>query len=285
MDKSKDRNDKMKKFFKSLSGYLKTKIEYERITGFNAIDNNIYTKIDFGKEEYDLHSIYFKEFSSIKKTNLKKEQFGCLYSHFIVLSKFLESNRKWTFVCEDDLSDRFIEYNKFVFYLNQVISNLNYYDIISISCAGSFKNITKLLEKNNKTVLYKYQFNIFYGTGCYLITRKGAVNLLQKFTNYFDNNFDGQLKLRNLENKSCVADILLYENCRSLFLLPSLFLLDSQLDSTITKNAPNDERINQIFLNKWRNLNRENLEIKEIYNVKKEINLKKTLLIKASKNH
>lgn len=248
MERNPERDIKMIKFFEELTKYLQIDIEFERINAFDAVNNDIKSKV-LGLN-YGLNSIFYYKFDGFTyKKPLSIPQFGCLFSHFIAIKTFYESEKEWSFICEDDLSTDFINKEKFSFYLKNCIHNLKRFDIISISCNGHRHHLNDILKNLKTPTFFTYEENYYYGTGCYMITRKGAKNLLEKFTNYFDN--EEELKLKNLEKKSCSADFLLYKNCKTVFFLPSLFKLNDEFQSTIKDDGIFEKEINELMNKAW----------------------------------
>ncbi len=112
-----------------------------------------------------------------KKTNLG--ELGCYFSHLNVLKKFLNTKEDWALVCEDD-----IEFNKdMIEIINGALKSKINFDLLRLS-GGS--NRTKeiglplKLKKIYKDFFLSLNFGFKSGTGCYLINRHAAKNILQK---------------------------------------------------------------------------------------------------------
>lgn len=112
-----------------------------------------------------------------KKTNLG--ELGCYFSHLNVLEKFLNTEENWALVCEDD-----IEFNENI---NKIISGaINsrvHFDLLRLS-GGSDRNKEKgipiKLQKIYKDFYLSLNLGFKSGTGCYLINRHAAKNVLNK---------------------------------------------------------------------------------------------------------
>ena len=112
-----------------------------------------------------------------KKTNLG--ELGCYFSHLNVLEKFLNTEENWALVCEDD-----IEFNENI---NEIISRaINsgmHFDLLRLS-GGSDRNKEKgipiKLQKIYKDFYLSLNFGFKSGTGCYLVNRYAAKNILKK---------------------------------------------------------------------------------------------------------
>ena len=112
-----------------------------------------------------------------KKTNLG--ELGCYFSHLNVLEKFLNTEENWALVCEDD-----IEFNENI---NEIISGaMNsrvHFDLLRLS-GGSDRNKEKgipiKLQKIYKDFYLSLNLGFKSGTGCYLINRHAAKNVLNK---------------------------------------------------------------------------------------------------------
>ena len=248
LEKSKERNQNMIKFFDNLQKLLKIEISYERLNAYNAKNDNWKKFIE--DKQVNVHSIYVNSFTNIL---LKDSQFGCVYSHFLAIKKFYESDDKYAIICEDDLEPEiFLEENKIKEIFRYLFEKIDESGIISLSCNGQNSYLKLIFNRINNYCLSTYIFNHFYGTGCYLINREKANFLLSTYTNYFyDLNL---LKLKNLEKNSCVADILLYQSTEAHILVPSLFLINVNIDSTIDSINKSDKKSQDLILKKWENL-------------------------------
>tara|TARA_B100000035_G_scaffold246797_1_gene215495 strand:- start:907 stop:1674 length:768 start_codon:yes stop_codon:yes gene_type:complete len=112
-----------------------------------------------------------------KKTNLG--ELGCYLSHLNVLKKFLNTEENWALVCEDD-----IEFNEdIVEIINDAINSGINFDLLRLS-GGSNRNKEKglplKLKKINNNFFLSLNFGFKSGTGCYLINRLAAENIIKK---------------------------------------------------------------------------------------------------------
>ena len=112
-----------------------------------------------------------------KKTNLG--ELGCYFSHLNVLKKFLNTKEDWALVCEDD-----IEFNEdIVEIINDALRSEISFDLLRLS-GGSNKTkeigLPLKLKKIYKDFFLSLNFGFKSGTGCYLINRHAAKNILQK---------------------------------------------------------------------------------------------------------
>lgn len=172
---------------------------YERIEGEDYKNNNI-------------------NFIKSKKKKFNDAEYYCLFSHIKVLRNFINNTEyNEIMVCEDDIS-----FNTSKYFNNNIIDYLKYkpsdYDIINLV---NSKQINIGYEKIND--------EIYYFTCCYLISRKGAEKILNKFDklNYNFSNVD-----------FIVADRFLYydienENNKMKYYMNGLFKLKDNNDSLI----------------------------------------------------
>ena len=112
-----------------------------------------------------------------KRTNLG--ELGCYFSHLNVLKKFLSTNEDFALVCEDD-----IEFNKDIIQIiNGALNSSIHFDLLRLS-GGSDRNKEKgipiKLQKIYKDFYLSLNLGFKSGTGCYLINRHAAKNILNK---------------------------------------------------------------------------------------------------------
>ena len=129
-------------------------------------------------------SLPHKNFSELKynlfhgkKTNLG--ELGCYLSHLNVLKKFLNTTEDWALVCEDD-----IEFHEdIVEIINNALGSGVYFDLLRLS-GGSNKNkeigLPLKLKKIHNGFFLSLNFGFKSGTGCYLINRLAAKNIIKK---------------------------------------------------------------------------------------------------------
>jgi len=112
-----------------------------------------------------------------KKTNLG--ELGCYFSHLNVLKKFLNTEEDWALVCEDDieLDEDLIEI------INSALESGINFDLLRLS-GGSDRNkeigLPLKLKKIYKDFFLSLNFGFKSGTGCYLINRLAAENIIKK---------------------------------------------------------------------------------------------------------
>ena len=112
-----------------------------------------------------------------KKTNLG--ELGCHLSHLNVLKKFLSTKEDWALVCEDD-----IEFNEdIVEIINDALRSEISFDLLRLS-GGSNKSkeigLPLKLKKIRNDFFLSLNFGFKSGTGCYLINRLAAKNIIKK---------------------------------------------------------------------------------------------------------
>ena len=112
-----------------------------------------------------------------KKTNLG--ELGCYFSHLNVLKKFLNTEEDWALVCEDDieLDEDLIEI------INSALESGINFDLLRLS-GGSDRTkeigLPLKLKKIYKDFFLSLNFGFKSGTGCYLINRLAAENIIKK---------------------------------------------------------------------------------------------------------
>ena len=112
-----------------------------------------------------------------KKINLG--ELGCYLSHLKVLKKFIESDHDLALVCEDD-----IEFNPSIKKIIKKALNCKIkFDLLRLS-GGSDINKEKGSPHKLKNLHDEFHLSINFGfksgTGCYLINRKGATEILKR---------------------------------------------------------------------------------------------------------
>jgi GR25 family glycosyltransferase involved in LPS biosynthesis len=254
LNKSKKRNENMIAFFNNLSLYLDENIDYNRIEGLDAnSEDNLDNYIKDGKFK-NMLSTYVKnskvtiygplkipQNNTIYTKELKKGEFGCLYSHIKAISDFYNTEDNVGLICEDDLSTNFI-YNKEYFKekFNSLVHDIDKYGIISLSCVGSIRTIKFCMNTNKQ--LHKFEPYFFYGTGCYIINRKTAKYILDNIS-----YFDDKLLLKTNNTTSYVSDNYIYTNTNAHFLIPSLFFTNEEFETTICNNTSNHKQVQELM--------------------------------------
>lgn len=259
LNRSPDRNKNMLSFFDNLSK-IRDNIDFERIKAFDGNKENIDDYINVFKFE-DLNSCYYvnknishyggkfnTHNSAVFTINLKKGEFGCLYSHLKAIYNFSKTNDNVAIICEDDLDNNIIYKSEyFNSELDIIIEKIDEYGIIMLSCVGHNKIISNILNNNNSNELYKFIPYYFFGTGSYIINKKTAnkiVNSCLKFKN-------NKMLLDIPESKiSLVADNFIYSFSNTHVYLPSLFFTREKNDSLINNN-PNKQDISQQIMKKY----------------------------------
>ena len=255
LNKSKKRNENMIAFFNNLSLYLDENIDYNRIEGLDAnSEDNLDNYIKNGKFKDMLAVSYFKNSkvtiygqlkppknNAIYTKELKKSEFGCLYSHIKAISEFYNTEENVGLICEDDLSTNFI-YKKDYFKekFNSLVRDIDKYGIISLSCVGNIRTIKVCLNTNKQ--LHKFEPYFFYGSGSYIINRKTAKYILDNIS-----HFDDKLLLKTNNTTSYVADNYIYTNTNAHFLIPSLFFTNEEFETTICNNTSNHEQVQKLM--------------------------------------
>tara|TARA_Y100000591_G_scaffold26879_1_gene19776 strand:+ start:289 stop:1056 length:768 start_codon:yes stop_codon:yes gene_type:complete len=112
-----------------------------------------------------------------KKTNLG--ELGCYLSHINVLKKFLNTREDLALICEDD-----IEFNEsIVEIINGALRSGINFDVLRLS-GGSDRNkeigMPVKLKKIHENFFLSLNFGFKSGTGCYLINRYAAKNIIKK---------------------------------------------------------------------------------------------------------
>jgi glycosyl transferase family 25 len=137
----------------------------------------------------DIEKLKQDKLIKITDSELKKGQYGCYLSHINIWKKFIESDKKYCLVLEDDVKlceDFSYKLNNLIFDLNNLdlSDNENNIDMIYLipdsSCNSFFqeekckKNIGSPPIRNTRKSVY-----LGYGMYGYIITRQGAEKLLK----------------------------------------------------------------------------------------------------------
>ena len=270
LNESIDRRNNMINFFTKLQHFINKDIIYQRIEAFNGKTENIDNYL-INCKFIDLKSTYFEKgeincnnlkikVKNLNKVELNKSEFGCLYSHFKALDTFVKSNEEVSIICEDDLDSNFFYNSNYLKNeLDRLSKIINNYGIISLSCVGNIDLINKILNNPNKSLLFKFCEYFFYGTGCYMINRNTAIEILNRYSVIKDNIL--KLKFDNT-NLSLTADNFIYSQSNTHFYIPSLFFTKN-FKSLIDNNIKNQLQVQNIMKN-------------NIPNFKKHVKKKKT---------
>lgn len=139
--------------------------------------------IDGKKLNLDNHKFFLKNFKDhFRKRPDRIGHLGCFFSHLEIYKKFLNSNKQYCLVLEDDTS--FLS-NNFKNILNNTINKFSTkrWDIILFGYHID-QDWNKKHKENNRELYLKdnviHNINYFTGLHCYLINRKTAMKLLEK---------------------------------------------------------------------------------------------------------
>ena len=170
---------------------LKKDVERKEIIIKQLENNNLNYEITeaVNGSELDLEKLKKENMIKITEGELKKGQYGCYLSHINIWKKFLETDKKYCLVLEDDalLCDNFNKkINHMIWELNNLDLNIskNNVDMIYLipetSCIPFFgkEPCNKFAEHPNIKNISK-PVHLGYGMYGYIITRKGAENLLK----------------------------------------------------------------------------------------------------------
>lgn len=243
LDKCKDRLDHMNKFFNKLEKKLKFEIRNKRIDALNASEADLskFTNIPFEN---------MWNFKDVKKAN--HGEFGCTYSHLKALYEFVndnENNDNYALICEDDIDLFKIDINFLNNMMHKIIEHVIKTDLVSLSCVGSPVLIGQLADKIDNPVFLDYNSNKggLYGTGCYMITRKLANEILSK--HWKDNKF-----IIQENHQSIAADHFIYPLApNTSFMIPSLFTIKIENNSFIhSEHVMMQENVQKMMFEIWK---------------------------------
>ena len=129
-------------------------------------------------------SLPHKNYSEVKYNLLhgKRTNFGelgCYLSHLNVLKKFLNTAEDWALVCEDDIEF----HDDIIVIIKNALDSGIYFDFLRLS-GGSNRDkeigLPLKLKKIHNDFFLSLNFGFKSGTGCYLINRLAAKNILKK---------------------------------------------------------------------------------------------------------
>jgi len=173
LENRKDRDEKMNIKFSFIKNEYN--IEFERIDAVNGknIDINYLIREKYVCESYPNYTL-----SHLENRNIYRGEIGCLLSHIKSWKTFLESNKNFCIILEDDVSLNHDYFYKYFFKILDSIRNIDIDMLLFgryVICENGFftgKNINKFI----------YEPDIYgYGAFAYLLTRKGAEKLLKYF--------------------------------------------------------------------------------------------------------
>lgn len=263
LDKCNERKSHMESFFKKIKNIYDLNITYERIPGLDACSDGILNRTN---NLLDLCSLDFNKLYHSREQNrkLKLQEFGCIYSHLLALKRYINdksNNQDFAIICEDDIDLFKIKKENFYEIIKIVNNFIPSNEIISLSCVGSPILIENISKQINSPILLEYNSHkgALYGTGCYMITRKCATNIINK---YFKND---KLIIDETHN-SIVADHFLYpQSNKSTFLIPSLIATRESNESLIHPDHIVMQENNQkMMFNLWIKFNVADIKKKSI---------------------
>ena len=160
LDRSKERYQKIK----PLIDYLN--FPYKR---FSAVDGSALSDEEFNK------LVDFKTYNNLMGHLPKKGTIGCSLSHINIWKEFLKSDYSYALVIEDDVQFAPSDLQQAV---KNVLSHKKIWDVCSFELLhhGFPLNIRNIDDHHHLAI---YLTNVTH-TGCYLISRKAAQNLLKK---------------------------------------------------------------------------------------------------------
>ena len=247
LNSCKDRKEHMKNFFRKLENKTKLSCKYQRIEALDAKNVNI--------SEYS--NLTLDEMWNFRDSNKKAVpgEFGCIYSHIKSMNTFIndtDNKDDYALICEDDLDLFKININFFVEMINKIKDHVLKNDLLSLSCVGSPIIISQIADKIQQPVFLDYNSNKggLYGTGCYIISRKLAKEIVSKYWN--NNKF-----IIPKDHLSIAADHFLYPlSSTSSFMVPSLFTIKIENDSIIhSEHVMMQENVQKMMFSIWKKLN------------------------------
>ena len=192
LDRSKERYESIKPSVAQLE------LPTERI---EAVDGAALSQQEVN-EKLDLDT-----YRSLFLNNPKRGTIGCSLSHIKVWQTFLKSNYKYALVFEDDVS---FKPKKLKVVIEDVLKNSDLWDIVNFETHGNRRMAVSI-----KTLVHNHQLCLYLGkathTGCYMINRKAAKNLLEKalpikmhVDQYFNRSWELDIKFTGVENPMLV---------------------------------------------------------------------------------
>jgi GR25 family glycosyltransferase involved in LPS biosynthesis len=207
---------------------LEKSIERNKLIEQNLIERKCdYTRIDGidGSKPEQIYSMFSLRDNFYKKKN--RGQLGCLGSHLKAIIKFNNSNDERALILEDDISfkildDYDLDLNKILDRVVQIVPDN--FGIIQLSYIwGSSEPFIA-----NQNRLYR-KWNKYYSACAYIISKKGARDIISKLT--VDSKINLDLKKESM--KRYVADYILYKKTKSYTFKIPLFFQNSDLNSII----------------------------------------------------
>ena len=179
----------------------------------------------------------------------------CVYSHIKAMKVFLddkENTDDYAFICEDDLDihpeTKDINFDK---HISKLPEDWEIYQL----CSGAFSFLkSKSKEKNRNKYLVKFIKHTpsLFGTVIYIIKRKAAERMVNKYLKYYKGN--NILVLPSTKEASNItADNFIYSVNKSYSRIPCIFRQHIKNISTIHKNNSRTHiknyKINKILWN------------------------------------
>lgn len=201
LDRSQQRRENMEILFK------KYNLDNIRIS---AVDGNseTFSNIDFGENKFNPK---------------KKYQYACTMSHLKAIKYFVENiDSDNVIIMEDDVSFEFLDMWKYN--IKDVIDKKpKNCDVLQL--AFNWGNPNYFIEHKSNYVKWRN----FYSTLSYLVTKKGAIKLINKL---FPNNYNFTNTTKNFH----VADVCLYKSVKTFTFKYPLFTYPDDNDSNIGSN-------------------------------------------------
>lgn len=188
LDRSSDRKKNMEDMFEK-NGIT----NHIRIPGFDGK----YNKDFFIKSKYNYEFV--------------NGQYGCICSHLKALDYFVNNiDSDICFICEDDLSFDYCKYWKHDInkYIDKAPEDFNILQLCVITNINNIKYI-------NINDFVNFELGIFWSTGCYLIKKQAAIDILNKIK-INDNKFNFVYATKNTD---ILADWYIY-NIKNTYTLP-----------------------------------------------------------------
>jgi GR25 family glycosyltransferase involved in LPS biosynthesis len=200
LDKRIDRNEHF------LQECVKHNIPLDKVERFAGLDGNTY---NFNSDE-----IKFFEKSDFKHLHFCKKIMGNQLSHYYIIEKMVKNNWNYILVFQDDIMFR----KKFIEYIDKLTNNIpidaeliniafhhfaSYSTFIPVNLENPENDELSINKENINDEVCILNKNINPASLGYLLTLKGAINMLQYFKNYgflraTDGNFNDYLLNKNI---------------------------------------------------------------------------------------